>query len=146
MASNCKLNFRIYCTADTVDDGGYAQMSGCGIITIYEEYITKFGYALGPTSNKVAKIKAIKLGVLSINKKYRNDVSNIEIYGDPDILILLSDGIEVQRDIAKLVAEVRDLIRPFANKTSFIDETDAYYQEAFAIARQCQESQRNLRI
>ena len=138
------LRFEIYCAGDTIDEGGYAQMSGCGIISRLGDKVRLFGYALGPSSRLRALAVAIKLGVLTISKEFRNNNSEIIIYSDSIILTLLSDdALILDKSIEPIVLEIRELIRPFANKTAFEDFTDPDYIKAAAIAKSCQERQRD---
>lgn len=138
------LRFEIYCAWDTVDDGGYAQMSGCGIISKLGGYIKRFGYALGPSNSLRASAMSLKLGVLTISRELRNNNSELIIYGSSKILTLLSDDVVIQdKSIESIVLEIRELIRPFGSKIAFEDFTNPYFTQAAKIAKSCQERQRD---
>lgn len=138
------LRFEIYCAGDTVDEGGYTQMSGCGIVSKLGDKVRVFGYALGPSNGLRASAISIKLGILTISKEYRNNGSEIIIYGDSRILTLLSDDILIQdKSVESIVLEIRELIRPFGSKIAFEDMNNSHYIEAAQIAKSCQERQRD---
>lgn len=138
------LRFEIYCASNTVDEGGYAQMSGCGIVSRLGDNTKNFGYALGPSNGLRASAISIKLGVLTISKEFRNSKSELIIYGSSKILALLSDDILIQDEVIEsIVLEIRELIRPFGRKLAFEDLHDPNYIKATQIAKSCQEKQRD---
>lgn len=145
------LSFDLFCAADTFDEGGYTQMSGCGIVCILrsdDKLISKFkfGYPLGSSGYNLAVANSIRLGIMSIHKKYRNQGSSLQIFSDERILKLLSDDAIIDLpDCELIILEIRDSIRPFGFKTSYFDLDSDYMLEAKEIASICQTSQRKFR-
>ena len=142
--------FDLYCAADTFDEGGLTQMSGCGIVSNLRindgSIIFKFGYPLGSSGYMVSVAQAIKLGILSIHRKYRTTSSSITIYSDECILNYLSDDVSVapvhEEGCKDLILEIRELIRPFGCKTSYFDLCSENMIEAKRIATICQAKQK----
>jgi len=141
------LDIDLYCAADTADEGGFAQMSGCGIVChLPNQNVTRYyGYPLGPSDSITSYANAIRLGVLSINKKMRSNAYKLRIYSEPEVLKMLSDDVVIKYDPALegLMLKVRDIIRPFGQKEAFYDPDNVLYMKAKEIANKCQKSQKD---